>query len=68
MKIKDIIKGLGEGFYYLGRGFSMITMFPYMDYRLLNDKEAFNEDVHALMGDWRVVSSGLEKTMEGIKK
>jgi hypothetical protein len=68
MKIKDIIKGIGKGFYYLGKGFSTISLYPYLDYRMLTDKEAFNEDFRALNGDWQKIGRDLEKVMAENKK
>jgi hypothetical protein len=64
MKLKDFFKGLFEGFYYIGKGFSTISLYPNLDYRMLTDKEAFNEDICALAGDWRAIGRDLEKVMK----
>ncbi len=58
--IKSLIKSIAKGFYWIGEGFSYISLYPKSDYKFYSDKEAFKKDYEAINDDWGKVGKVLE--------
>jgi len=64
MKVKEILQSIYQGFYDFGKGFSMCTMYPNFDYRVMSDKEALNSDAMRLAEDGRIAMSRFERELK----
>ena len=68
MKIKNLLNRIAEGFYSIGEGFASLSLYPAINYKILSDKEAFEEDVRKLKGDWNEVGGDLEKAINKLEE